>query len=344
MINKSKNVTMHNVWLQTFKKEGVHWMIYIVLASLIASVILLVGIRLSWHYLKPEEEEKSVLEMRKAQASSNLRENQLKRKLESLIESNTKRSKKTEIEEMCLQAGYELSYGEYRLIGIVTGIIVFIAIYSGLRNLFTGLVFGFFASLLPGQLIHLIRNRRVSKLDAQVGSFMRLVLERYSSTKDFSQSIHACVKDFKGVEPMYSELVKTSADLNIGVPVSEAMRRLAKRVGNPYLQRMTDYYEIAADLGTMETRDNLLKQALKQYEENRSMKSKLRNELNGPVREAYLMTAMVPIISLYMSFSTPDYKHFMFHTGLGQFTLTMMFIVIVGVIWFINKQIGKPLD
>lgn len=316
----------------------------ILFASLLAAVILIILIRITWSFLKKDNEEKSILEMRKVQSTSSFRENQLKRKLEGLMESRVKKSKKNDVESICLQAGIEMSYGEYRLVGILAGVVMFIAILAGLHNIFMAVVLGVVGNFLPGQAIHFIRNRRVGKMEAQVGSFMRLVIERYTSTKDFAQALQACTGDFKGQEPMYTELRRASTDLNIGVPVNEVMKRLSKRVGNSYLARMTDYYEIASDLGTAETRQNLLKQALTQYEENRSMKSKLRNELNGPVHEAYIMVAMVPIIAVYMAMSTPDYKNFMLQTTMGQVAMTVMFIVIVGVIWFINKQIGKPLD
>lgn len=319
-------------------------MIYILLASLIAAVVIVLLIRVSMSFLKKDDEEKSVLEMRKHQSTSSFRENQLKRKLESIVEDRAKKGKKIEIENMCLQAGLNLTYGEYRLIGIFTGVFIFLATITGFGNIVMAVVFGVLSSFLPGQLIHTVRNRRVTKLDEQVGSFMRLVTERYATTKDFAKAIQDCTNDFKGIEPMYSELRRTSAELNIGIPVVEAMRNLSKRVGNPYLSRLTDYYEIASDLGTLETRENLLKQALKQYEENRSLKSKLRNELNGPVREAYIMVAITPIIALYMSVATPQYLEFMLKTTIGQVGLTFVSIVMIGCIWFINKQIGKPLD
>lgn len=316
----------------------------IVLASAIAASMLLILGKVTWSFFKKEDEEKSVLEMRKAQSATSFRENALKRKLESLVTSRTKRSKRVEIEEMCLQAGIDLSYGEYRLLGYFTAVIVFIAVMTGVNSLFIAIMVGIFSSFLPGQLIHAIRNRRVLKMEGQVGSFMRLVIERYNSTKDFAKAIQDSTEDFKGQEPIYTELRRASADISIGTPVNEVMRKLSKRVGNPYLARMTDYYEIAADLGTIETRENLLKQALIQYEENRSLKSKLRNELNGPVREAYLMVAMIPLITVYMANSTSDYKAFMLETTIGQFAFVMIFMTVVGVIWFINKQIGKPLD
>lgn len=316
----------------------------IILASLIVSAILIVLIRFTLKNFKKDDEETSVLEMRKKQSVTSFRENALKRKLEKLVEDRAKKGKKFDIEEMCLQAGFEISYGEYRLISYFTAIILFIATIAGLQNFFMGIVAVIIGLFAPGQIIQFIRNKRINKLEKQVGSFMRLLIERYHSNRDFARSIQDCVDDFKGQEPIYTELIRTSADINIGVPVAEAMHKLVKRTGNPYLARMADYYEIASDLGTTETRDNLLRQALTQFEENRSMKSKLRNELNGPIREAYIMVTVVPFIALYMAVSTPEYTEFMLHSFIGQVGSAVIIATLLGCIWFINKQIGKPLD
>lgn len=318
--------------------------IYILLIALLAAIVILILFRLSMKWLKKNEAEKSILDMRKVQSTTNFRENQLKQKLEELLESRVKKTKKNEIETLCMQAGFEITYGEYRMIGLFIAAVVFLAILTAFHNPIMAFIFAITFFFAPGQVIEFIRNRRIAKLDHQVGSFMRLVTERYSSTKDFAQAIRACVDDFEGLEPMYSELRKTTIDLDLGLPVTEAMRRLSKRVGNSYLKRLTEYYEISADLGTVETRTNLLKQALIQYEENRSMKSKLRNELNGPVREAYLIVGVVPFIGAYMYISDPNYGPFMFGSMFGQLVLSAVFVVMMLIILFINKQIGKPLE
>lgn len=301
-------------------------------------------IQLTYRYFRKEDEEKNLLEMRKKQSVSSLRENALKRRLESLVEERAKKSKRLEIEEMCMQAGFNWSYGEYKLVGYFTGIVLFIAVYAGMHNLVPAVVFAFIGVITPGQLIHAIRNARVSRLEKQIGSFMRLVIERYNSTKDFARAIQDSTEDFKGHEPMYSELKRASADLAIGVNATETMRKLAKRTGSKYLMRLADYYQIASELGTVETRQNLLKQVLLQYEKNRSIKSKLRNELNGPVREAYIMVAMVPIVGVYMATATDEYRDFFLKTTMGQTGLALVLLVLVFCVWFINRQIGKPLD
>lgn len=318
--------------------------IILLLVSMVAATIFIFLLNLTIRSFRKDKVNRDPLEMRKQQSVSSLRENALKRKLENLVEERAKRTKKVQIEEMCMQAGLDWSYGEYKLVGYFTAIVFFIAIYAGMNNWFPALVFGFIGNLIPGQIIHAIRNIRVKRVEKQIGSFMRLVTERYNSTRDFSKSIQECVNDFKGLEPMYSELKRASADLAIGANVTEVLRKLAKRTGSKYLMRMADYYQIASELGTTETRQNLLKQALTQYEKDRSIKSRLRNELNGPVREAYIMVAMVPFVGFYMASATEEYRVFFLQTNIGQITLSFVVLVLVFCVWFINHQIGQPLD
>lgn len=316
----------------------------LILVSMIAAIITFFLLNLTIKSFRKDKVHRDPLEMRKQQSVSSLRENALKRKLESIVEERAKRTKKLKVEEMCMQAGLDWSYGEYKLVGYFTAIVFFIAVYAGMHNWFSALVFAFIGNLIPGQIIHAMRNARVKRVEKQVGSFMRLVIERYHSTMDFAKSIQECVDDFKGMEPMYTELRRASAELAIGANATEVIRRLAKRTGNKYLMRMADYHQIASELGTTETRKNLLKQALIQYERDRSVRSRLKNELNGPVREAYIMVAMVPFVGIYMTSATEEYRTFFLETDIGQITLSLVVLVLVFCVWFINHQIGKPLD
>lgn len=341
MIKKQK-VSRIDVFERKVSQTMLGNQMMLLLFALIGAIIFVFLLSITLKFFRSSEEDRNPLEMRKKQSVASLRENALKRKLEELVEERAKKSKKLEIEEMCQQAGLNWTYGEYRLVGYFTGVVFFIAVYGGMHNWFPATVFAFIGSMIPGQIIHFVRNRRVTQLEAQIGSFMRLVIERYNTTKDFAKSIQP--EDFKGLEPLYTELKRTSAELTIGVNASEALRRLAKRTGNKYLERMADYYQIASELGTTETQRNLLKQALIQYEKDRSIKSKLRNELNGPVREAYIMVAMVPIVGIYMAMATEEYRIFFLQTTLGQVALSIITLVLVFCVWFINHQIGKPLD
>ena len=107
---------------------------------------------------------------------------------------------------------------------------------------------------------------------------------------------------------------------------------------------LADYYKIAYTLGTDEVRKKLLTQAYEQYEENRKLKMFLKEQISEPVRDSYLMVMAYPIFIAFGVIFMDGYKEFMFHELLGQLTLTVCTLAILGIIVFINKVIGAPLE
>lgn len=305
---------------------------------LIMSVLIIVSMK------SRDDDSKTILSMRKKQNATSFRESALKKKLEQMAEEKAKFDKKFQIETMCLQAGYKVSYGEFViscigsaiLLPIITGVIT--------NNPILAIMFIPVGYMIPGQVMAFIKNRRVGLMDKQVGSFMKLVIERYKSQGDFAKSVEGCLVDFKGQEPLYSELKQTILDINLNVPTGESMDNLARRTGNKYLQRLADYYKITADLGTKDAKENILGQAFLQYEENRKIKSTLKSEIAGPVREAYIMLASIPMMIAYQVFTSDTYVKFMTTTTMGKVGSAVIVGVLMGAIWFINAKIGSPLD
>ena len=153
-----------------------------------------------------EKDKKTTLGMRMKQNSKSFREIALKKKLEDMATKNTKFEKKDKIEKRCLQAGFSISYGEYVLISIMGAIILSVLIQISLNNLLLSIILIPVGYIIPGQIISFIRNKRVELMDKQVGTFMNLCTERYKTQSDFAGALEACLKDFKGQEPFYSEL------------------------------------------------------------------------------------------------------------------------------------------
>lgn len=290
------------------------------------------------------KEDKSVLTMRKTQASSKLRENALKLKLERMVETKAKVSTKHMVETMCLQAGYKLTYGEFKLMSFTSAIVLPILVLVMTSNPILACLFILVGYMVPGQFIAFIKNKRLNMIEEQVGSFMNLVIERYKAQNDFPKSVKECLYDFKGQEPMYSEIRQTVLDIELGLTTTDAMDNLARRTGNKYLERLSNYYQIATTLGTSDARENLLGEAFQQFEENRKMKSTLKKEISGPVREAYIMVAAIPMLISYQIATSDSYVDFMLNTTPGKVGSAVICAIIMGSVWFINKKIGAPLD
>lgn len=305
---------------------------------LIMTVILILSMK------NREDDSNSVLSMRKKQTPTNFRESALKKKIEQMAENKAKFDKKYKIESTCLQAGYKISYGEYIIICMSSAILFPIVIGIITNNPILAIMFIFVGYMIPGQFITFIKNQRINLLDKQVGSFMKLVIERYKSQGDFAKALEGCLIDFKGQEPIYTELRQTVLDINLNVPTAEAMDKLSRRTGNKYLNRLADYYKITSVLGTKDAKENLLNQAFKQYEENRKIKSILKKEINGPVMEAYIMVSAIPMVVLYQIATSRTYIGFMTTTTVGKVGSAVIVGVIMGSVWFINAKIGAPIE
>lgn len=284
------------------------------------------------------------LEKRKQQSSNRYRENILRKRLDKLAESRVKYSKRYEIESLCLQAGLKLQFVEYLVISIASSILFAVIMIIVMKNVILGILFLVIGYMVPKQLITFVKNRRVSIMEKQIGSFMLMVLKRYENTKDFKTSLELTMKEFKGEDPLYSEIKLAVMDINLGKPVSEALEQMARRTGNKYMVRLADYYKIASDIGTDEIKKKLLYQAYLQYEENRRGKSMMKRELANVKREAYIMLGAVPMFALFQMNTSDDYIRFMTEEPMGQIGTLVVFIVLAGSVWFINNKISAPLD
>ncbi|WCF11735.1 hypothetical protein NDS46_30795 (plasmid) [Paenibacillus thiaminolyticus] len=286
----------------------------------------------------------SKLEGRKKQSQNRLRENVLKQRIEKIAEERVRFSKRYAIETLCLQAGMKLTYADYLMISAGAGIIAAILIAMIMNNLILGIIFLFIGYLVPRQIITFLKNRRIGLMEKQIGSFMHMVIKRYETTRDFAKAMELSTVEFKGEEPLYSELQRAVMDIHLGLPVTESLDALARRTGNKYLERLSDYYKIASKLGTDEIRKKLLIQAWQQFEENRVAKQTMKKELSTVKRDAYIMLGSIPLFAAYQVVTNKTYIDFMTNTLMGKIGTVVIVLIFLGSLWFVNSLISKPLD
>lgn len=287
---------------------------------------------------------KTALDMRKEQSKTSLREHALKKALEQNFEDNASFSKKHKIETMCIQAGLKIKYGEYKLICLASAIGLPLLCLTILNNEYLAVVAFFLGFTIPSQVLTMLKNRRMKIMDKQIGSFLQMVTERYSNTKDFAKAVRDCEEDFRGAEPFYTELRDTISEMELGVSTASAIKNLAKRTGSKYINRLGDYYSLAIKLGTSEARNTLLKQSFYQYDEDRKIKNNLKMAISGPANEAYLMIAFIPCTMIYNACTNEDYISFMTQTTLGKIGVAGIFAVVIGCLWVVNTKLSAPID
>ena len=270
--------------------------------------------------------------------------NSFRVKFQENVNGRVKYSKREQIETLCLNAGFELSYSDYLLICICVALALFFVCLILLNNVFMGFAFAFVGFIAPKQFFEIVKGRRLDKLEKQIGPFMKMVVKRYEYTGDFEKALTNTTKEFYGTEPLFSELSKTVSEISIGIAIPIALDNLAKRTSNKYLGLLADYYKIAYSLGTDEVRKKLLNQAYVQYEENRRMKEFLKKEISEPIRDSYLMVLTVPVFFVVGCVGIEGFLDFYLNETVGQIVLAGVSLLLLGVIWFVNKVVGAPLD
>lgn len=270
--------------------------------------------------------------------------NSLKTQLEHAISEKASVAKKYTIETICMQAGFEYSYGEYIILCISVAIAFPILMLIVMKNIYLAVIFSFIGFKAPGEYFKALANKRVGKLDKQIGSFLKLILERYKTNKDMAKSITQSLPDFQGLNPLYGIIQTAVSDLKLGIPIEDAIDGMVRKTGNKYLGRFSDYYKITNDLATHQSKVELLTQSYEQYKEYCDMKQMLKERISGPVREAYIMVFATPVFMVYQSFQAEGYLDFMLNNSVGQAGMAGIVTILLLCIWFINAKIGAPID
>lgn len=313
-------------------------------AIAIAVAILIIVILHFIAHKKPKVKDDFTMAARKKQTKNKFRNNAVKVNLENKFEKKAKLSQRRKYNILFEQAGINLRYGEYKIITVGLVVIVFIIMFTFSRSFLISLFVAVACTKIPKEIIVMQKNKRLAVLEKQVGSFLKLSIERYKLSTDFAQTLKDCLQDFEGQEPFYTELSTAVVEVELNTPVEVALENLARRCGNLYLKRLATYYAITKELGTAEARNNTLNQAYIQYNENIQIKELLKQEIQGPKTEAFIMLAAVPAMFLYQSLTTEGYITFMFHTFMGQVGTAFLLLVCFGSLWFINAKISAPID
>lgn len=307
---------------------------------------VIICVFLSFIYYKMSEKDvDSQIENRQKQNKALLSENVLNEKILSSIEKRAKPSKKEKINKLLIKAGmYRLDYSKFVLVRLVFSFLASIVSYLIIPNPLTLIIFFLVGYVIPSQVLQMLANSRANKLNLQIGSLMDMVTKRYENTKDFHKSFEMTMSEFVGVEPIYSEMNRTLAEMNIGVPVEKALNDFADRIDNKFMKRYAAYYEIVSSIGKDDLRKDLLNQAYRQYEEDRNLKRFLKKEISGPKNDAFIMWGFTILVALYNSVMDDNYIYFMTKTTFGQLGTLAIIAVLIFTLWFINVKIAGPLD
>lgn len=289
-------------------------------------------------------EKKDRVELRKKQTQGMFKESVLNQKLEDSIKNRLDPKKYSDIEKFCLQAGLNLTVGEYYIVRLFSCIVLGLLVLLISKNLFLGILFFIVGFILPKEIMETKKLKRIEKLNQQIGPFLDMTIKRYEVSGNMKTALEKTYQEFEGEEPMYSELKKTLVEIEIGEPMENALYNLSTRTGNRYLSRFADYYEMSHKAGTKETKEELLRQAYIQFTENEEIERVLRKELSKTVMELRLTVVMIPVFLIYMIANFDGYTDMIKTTRIGKIVIAIAIGVFMFANWLIKKKILSPLD
>jgi tight adherence protein B len=261
-----------------------------------------------------------------------------------LIDKKTKGVKKYKIKKYLEQAGLDYTYNQFAVFRISLMVSLFLITMFLMNSPIIALIISLFSGFIPTQVVMVMKNTRYERLEEQFEPFFKMVLSRYENSEDIVESLKTTEYDFIGENPMHSEIKKTNMDIRLGTPVKEALMSMAKRTSNPFLERFAEYYEVSLLIGNSRDRHAILNQAYAQFKEFRELKMIVKKELASPKRDAYIMLATIPVFFLYQASTNDEYLDFMFKTLIGQVGTSIILMIVLGSIWFINNKINAPLE
>lgn len=270
--------------------------------------------------------------------------NMLRNRLGHAMDQRVSYKKRSSKEITYIQAGLSFKYVDHVLISLTAGVILTLFFGGMLNNMYITPVAFVIGYNIPFQIVVLIRNKRVNMLEKQVGVFLKMILKRYKVIDEFGKAFRYVAEEMKNEYPLNTDLAAGVTLLDLGSPMEDVLEHLEQRTANKYLGRLAEYYRIVSDIGTAEARDNLLQQAEIQFEENRQVSRRTKEKIAGPVRESYIILAMVPGIVLYQILTNRSYISFMTGTQMGKLGTASIVFVCFGCLWFINNKLGAPIE
>lgn len=270
------------------------------------------------------------------------KENVLSRTLEEKL--NVKVSRKAKLELLGERAGIEISYYPFMAYRLMIAFAGFILLLIILRSIPFAIAFAVLLYMLPKEIVGYLANKRMNKLEKQIGIAMRGITTRYQSTGDIMESLIGTMNDFEGEYPIYDELKRVTDEISLGETSEDALEGMARRVGNKFFTRFVIFYKVAAEAGTLDARKALLGDAIKQYEEDHKIKLSLKKSLREPKFSVYFMICMIPAMAFVGSGTTDNYWHFMTRTTVGQIVSVVVMGIVVISLWLVNSKLAAPLD
>lgn len=217
------------------------------------------------------------------------------------------------------QAGIFWSRSTYFTVTFITGTIVYVFALAVLKTgIFPAAGFAVAAGLLlPHLLVVHKRNGRFKKFSAEFPNALDVIVRGVKSGMPLVDCLKAIASDAQ--EPVKGEFTTIIQDQTLGVPLDEALQRLADRV--PISEANFFAIVIAIQSRTGGNLSEALGNLSKVLRDRKNLRGKIKAMSAEAKASAGIIGSMPIVVSLLLYFVSPDYISLLFSESLGHIVL-----------------------
>jgi tight adherence protein B len=242
------------------------------------------------------------------------------RDLEAQRLARIKRQKTPPLLLRMRQAGLYLSKFSYILIVFITGLVIFLlAVLSNIVP-YAALGFGIAAGLLlPHLTVNFLRNRRLKAFSTEFPKALDITIRGLKAGLPFGDCLGIVARDLQA--PLSTEFQAVVDDQALGVPIAEAMNRMAERIPLQDVNFLAVVVNIQAKSGgsLAESLQNLANT----LRERRKLAGKVRAMSQEAKSSAAIIGSMPFFVAGVLYVINPDYIMVLFTEPAGKLVLAV---------------------
>jgi tight adherence protein B len=234
------------------------------------------------------------------------------------------------IDNLLIQSNIKYPASVFLLFSLLLGFLGFYAVQLSFKTLLLSLPFAVLMCLAPYFIASAKKRQRMRKFERQLPDALDLVARSLRAGHAFSGGLQMVADEFD--DPLGTEFQKTTAQINLGVGVEQALKNLASRVDCPDLKFFAVSVIIQRESG------GNLAEILESISSLIRGRFKLRGKIRTLTAEGKLSAAILiglPIfVALALSFINPDYIRVLSTDPTGKLLVVAALIMMgLGVAW-----------
>lgn len=231
------------------------------------------------------------------------------------IEDAQRKRRRLSVRLMLRQAGLDWSREAFLGASVGLGIAAALLVWLVGLGLLTALLLGIAAGLgLPQIVLRFLRARRLKRMVAEFPTAIDVIVRGVKSGLPFPDCLRIIANEAR--EPLKSEFAKVVRDQTVGLPVDEAVQKMADRVPLPEVNFFAIVITIQKRTG------GSLSESLGNLSTVLRERKKMRGKVKAMSAEAKasggIIGALPVVVSFVVYLTSPDYIMLLFDTTIGN--------------------------